>query len=51
MTQSRTLAGASLAAILLLHCLAQAGTGDILIGLDESNYPGNRGFLTLRIGR
>jgi DNA-binding beta-propeller fold protein YncE len=35
MTQHRTLAGASLAAMLLLPCHARAGTSDILIGLDE----------------
>jgi len=35
MTQRRALAGISLAGILLLPCLAQAGTSDILIGLDE----------------
>jgi DNA-binding beta-propeller fold protein YncE len=35
MTQRRTLAGASLAGLLLLPCLACAATTDILIGLDE----------------
>jgi DNA-binding beta-propeller fold protein YncE len=35
MTQRHTLAGTSLAALLLLPCLAQARTSDILIGLDE----------------
>lgn len=35
MTQRRALAGISLAGILLLPCLVQAGTSDILIGLDE----------------
>jgi DNA-binding beta-propeller fold protein YncE len=35
MTQRRALAGIGLAGILLLPCLAQAGTSDILIGLDE----------------
>lgn len=35
MTQRHALAAASLAAWLLLPCLAQAGTSDILIGLDE----------------
>jgi DNA-binding beta-propeller fold protein YncE len=39
MTQRRTLAGASLAGLLLSSCflpsLAQAGTSDILVGLDE----------------
>jgi len=35
MTQHRVLAGIGLAGCLLLPCLAQAGTSDILIGLDE----------------
>ena len=39
MTQRRTLAGANLASLLLFSCLcpslAQAGTSDILVGLDE----------------
>jgi DNA-binding beta-propeller fold protein YncE len=35
MTQHHALAGLGLAGILLLPCLAQAGTSDILIGLDE----------------
>ena len=35
MTQRRMLASASLAGLLLLPCLAHAGTSDILIGLDQ----------------
>jgi DNA-binding beta-propeller fold protein YncE len=35
MTQRRMLASASLAGLLLLPCLARAGTSDILIGLDQ----------------
>jgi DNA-binding beta-propeller fold protein YncE len=35
MTQRRALAGIGLAGILVMPCLAQAGTSDILIGLDE----------------
>ncbi len=35
MTQHRVLAGIGLAGCLFLPCLAQAGTNDILIGLDE----------------
>jgi DNA-binding beta-propeller fold protein YncE len=35
MTQRRALAGIGLAGILLLPCVAQAGTNDILVGLDE----------------
>jgi DNA-binding beta-propeller fold protein YncE len=35
MTQHRVLAGIGLAGCMLLPCLAQAGTSDILIGLDE----------------
>lgn len=43
MTQRRTLACAGLTGLLLLPCLAQAGTSDILIGLDEKITYGANG--------
>ena len=43
MTQRRALASLSLAGILLMPCLATAGTSDILIGLDEKVVYGANG--------